>query len=103
MALGEQAALAKERERIKAHLKLGHQAGNLEVAAKFIEEGKSVMSEEVQSEYLSLRMVKQAVDARNQDNPGSITTGGEGEEDDAKAMAAFDAGYAGREFGKGGR
>jgi ATP-dependent protease ClpP protease subunit len=96
MALGEAAALAKEKERIAAHIKLGRQAGSLETAAKFIEDGKSVMSEEVQSEYLSLRMGKKAVDDRNGDNPPPINTGGEGEEDDAKAMAAFEAAYAGK-------
>jgi hypothetical protein len=103
LALGEAAALAREQERVAAHLKLGRQAGNLEVAAKFIEAGKSVMSEEVQSEYLSFRMGKQAADARNQDNPGDLQTGGEGEEDDAKAMAAFEAAYKGKNTTTGGK
>jgi ATP-dependent protease ClpP protease subunit len=100
IAMGESGALAKEKERVAAHLKLGRQAGNLEVAAKFIEDGKSVMSEEVQSEYLSLRMGKQALDNRNADNPPPLNTGGgDGAEDDAKLMAAFDAGLSGKEFG----
>jgi ATP-dependent protease ClpP protease subunit len=103
MALGETAALAKEKERVAAHLKLGRQAGSLETAAKFIEAGKSVMSEEVQSEYLTFRMGKQAADARNQDNPGEMQTGGEGEEDDAKAMASFEAAYNGKNTAFGGK
>jgi hypothetical protein len=102
-ALGEQAALAREKERIAAHLKLGRQAGNLDVAARFIEAGKSVMSDDVQSEYLALRMGKQATDARSQDNPGAMQTGGEGEEDDAKAMASFEAAYNGKNTAFGGK
>jgi hypothetical protein len=102
MALGEKAAIEKERERVNAHLKLGESVNSLETAAKYIREGASVMSEEVHSEYLSLSMKKQAVDNRTTDNPGAIQTGGGESEDDAKAMAAFEAAYSGKEF-RGGK
>jgi hypothetical protein len=102
MALGEKAAIEKERERVNAHLKLGENAGSLETAAKYIRDGVSVMSEEVQSEYLSLSMKKNAVNNRTADNPGAIHTGGNESEDDARAMAAFEATYSGKEY-RGGK
>jgi ATP-dependent protease ClpP protease subunit len=99
---GKEAGRKEERERTVAHLKLGETSGSLETAAKYIRDGSSVTSEEVQSEYLSLRMNKQALASRTADNPGSVTTGGEEVEDDAKAMAIFESAYAGKEY-KGGK
>jgi hypothetical protein len=99
---GKEAGRKEERERTAAHLKLGETAGSLETAAKYIRDGASITSEEVQSEYLSLRMDKQAAASRTADNPGSVTTGGEEVEDDAKAMAIFESAYAGKEY-KGGK
>jgi hypothetical protein len=99
---GKKAGIKEERERTAAHLKLGEKCGSLETAAKYIRDGSSVTSEDVQSEYLSLRIGRQAVNNRNADDPGSVTTGGEESEDDTKAMAIFEAAYAGKEF-KGGK
>jgi ATP-dependent protease ClpP protease subunit len=100
---GEEAGIKKERERTAAHLKLGEASGSLETAAKYIKDGSSVTSESVQAEYLSLKVGKKAVDDRKDDNLGSIVPGGEEEsQDDARAMAIFEAAYAGREF-KGGK
>jgi ATP-dependent protease ClpP protease subunit len=101
-AKGKEAGVKAERERTAAHLKLGETSGSLETAAKYIRDGASVTSEEVQSEYLSLRMGQQALAARAEDNPGSVTPGEEEAEDDIKAMAIFDAAYAGKEY-KGGK
>jgi ATP-dependent protease ClpP protease subunit len=101
-AEGKEAGAKVERERTAAHLKLGETSGSLETAAKYIRDGSSVTSEEVQSEYLSLRMGQQALAARLADNPASVTPGGEEVEDDAKAMAVFESAYAGKEF-KGGK
>jgi ATP-dependent protease ClpP protease subunit len=98
MALGEKAAIDKERERVNAHLKLGEKAGSLETAAKYIRDGASVMSDEVQSEYVSLWMNKKNIDDRNADNPPNLQAGGDGSEDDAKAMAAFEAGYVNKNY-----
>jgi ATP-dependent protease ClpP protease subunit len=98
LALGEESGIKKERERANAHLKLGERAGALEAAAKYIKDGSSVMSEEVQSEYLSLMMDKKNIDNRNSDDPPPVQPGDGDSDDDAKAMAAFDAGYAGKDF-----
>jgi hypothetical protein len=100
---GEEAGIKKERERTAAHLKLGETSGSLETAAKYIKDGSSVMSEAVQADYLSLKVGQKALADRNADNPGAVVPGGEEEsQDDAKAMAIFDAAYAGKEF-KGGK
>jgi hypothetical protein len=42
------------------------------------------------------------VNSRNADNPGAIQTGGGESEDDAKALAAFEAAYSGKEY-RGGK
>jgi hypothetical protein len=98
---GKEAGVKVERERTAAHLKLGETSGSPETAAKYIRDGSSVTSEEVQSEYLSLRMGQQALAARIDDNPGSVVPGGEEVEDDVKAMAIFESAYAGKEFNGG--
>jgi hypothetical protein len=91
-ALGQNA----ERERVSAHLKLAEKSHSYETAAKFITEGASVMSEAVQSEYLALAMNAQHNGNRIGDNPPPVNTGDDAE-DDAKALAAFEKGYASKE------
>jgi hypothetical protein len=44
-ALGEKAALEKERARVSAHITLGKAAGSLETAVKYIESGESSLDE----------------------------------------------------------
>jgi ATP-dependent protease ClpP protease subunit len=96
-ALGEKAALEKERARVNAHLMLGKEAGSLETAAKYIEEGKSSMDEAVRAEYLALSMKQNRIAARNADNVGDIDTSQGGEEIDAKALShAFSLGVQGK-------
>lgn len=92
-ALGQNA----ERERVTAHLKLAKEARSYEAAVKYIEEGASVSSESVRAEYLALAMKAQHNANRLADNPGDLNTGDGGGADDAKAMAAFEKGYSGRE------
>jgi ATP-dependent protease ClpP protease subunit len=91
-ALGQNA----ERERVTAHLKLAEKGHCYETAAKYIQDGASVMTESVQAEYLTLLANAQHNTARLGDNPGDIQTGDD-TVDDAKALAAFDKGYSGRE------
>ncbi|MDR1251100.1 MAG: hypothetical protein LBK62_02930 [Treponema sp.] len=96
-ALGEKAALEKERARVNAHLMLGKEAGSLETAAKYIEEGKSSMDEAVRAEYLALSMKQNRIAARNEDNVGDIDTSQGGEDIDAKAIShAFSLGVQGK-------
>jgi ATP-dependent protease ClpP protease subunit len=96
-ALGETAALEKERARVSAHLMLGKEAGSLETAAKYIEEGKSSMDEAVRGEYLALSMKNNRIAARNEDDVGDINTSQGGEDIDAKALShAFSLGVQGK-------
>ncbi|MDR1253341.1 MAG: Clp protease ClpP [Treponema sp.] len=96
-ALGEKAALEKERARVNAHLTLGKEAGSLETAAKYIEEGKSSMDEAVRAEYLALSMKNNRIAARNADDVGDINTSQGGEDIDAKALShAFSLGVRGK-------
>ncbi|MDR1587506.1 MAG: Clp protease ClpP [Treponema sp.] len=91
-ALGQNA----ERERVTAHLKLAEKGHCYETAAKYIQDGASVMTESVQAEYLTLLANAQHNAARLGDNPGDVHTGDD-TVDDAKALAAFDKGYLNRE------
>jgi ATP-dependent protease ClpP protease subunit len=96
-ALGEKAALEKERARVNAHIMLGKEAGSLETAAKYIEEGKSSMDEAVRAEYLALSMKNNRIAARNADDVGDINTSQGGEDVDAKAIShAFALGVQGK-------
>jgi len=98
-ALGEKAALDKERARVSAHIMLGKEAGSLETAVKYIESGESSMDEKIRAEYLALSMKKNRIDARNADEPGDVNVGAAGEAD-AKAIAdAFRAGVQGKKIG----
>jgi ATP-dependent protease ClpP protease subunit len=96
-ALGEKAALEKERARVNAHLMLGKEAGSLETAAKYIEEGKSSMDEAVRAEYLALSMKQNRIAARNADDVGDINASQGGEDLNAKAIShAFTLGVQGK-------
>jgi ATP-dependent protease ClpP protease subunit len=93
---GKEAGSKEERERVEAHLKLGEESGSMKIAAQFIREGKTVMSNEVQAEYLSARMNKNALDARGQDNPPPLSPGNG--DDDAAMEAAWSKGVSGKDL-----
>jgi hypothetical protein len=97
---GKEAGEKSERERVEAHLKLGEDSGNLKIAAQFIRDGQSVMSDKVQAEYLSARMNKGAINARNEDNPPPINGAGAsgGAADDAAMEAAWEKGLSGKDL-----
>jgi hypothetical protein len=95
---GKEAGAKEERERVEAHLKLGEDSGSMKVAAQFIREGKSVMEDKVQAEYLSARMNNGALKAREQDNPPPLNPpAGGGADDDAAIEAAWNHGIAGKD------
>jgi ATP-dependent protease ClpP protease subunit len=99
-AEGKEAGEKSERERVEAHLKLGEDSGNMKIAAQFIREGESLMSNKVQAAYLSARMNSGAINARNADNPPPIT-GAEssgGAVDDAAMEAAWEKGLSGKDL-----
>ena len=97
-ALGEKAALEKERARVNAHILLGREAGSLETAVKYIENGESSMDEKIRAEYLALSMKKNRLEARDADEPGEINVNQEDGEADEKAIAnAFRAGVQGKD------
>jgi hypothetical protein len=96
-AKGKDAGVQEERGRVSAHLKLGEDAGNLKVAVQFIRDGKSVMTDEVQAEYLSARMNSQALNNSLLDNVPPVN-GASGEGADAAALeAAWNNGLSGRD------
>lgn len=100
-ALGEQAGISKERERVCAHIKLGEQSGSLETSAKFIKDGSQIGSDTVQADYLSMAMAKQQNKNRIEDNPADTgnTPAMQKTTDAAELAAAFDAGAQGKEIG----
>jgi hypothetical protein len=70
----------------------------MKISAQFIREGKSVMEDKVQAEYLSARMNKSALNAREQDNPPPLNPpSGGGADDDAALEAAWNNGMAGKD------
>jgi ATP-dependent protease ClpP protease subunit len=99
---GKEAGVKEERERVSAHLKLGEESGSMKVAAQFIKDGKSVMENSVQAEYLSARMNNGALQLRNADDPPAITPPNGESADEAALEAAWNSGIAGKEF-KGGK
>ncbi|MCL2093812.1 MAG: Clp protease ClpP [Treponema sp.] len=101
-ALGEKAALEKERARVNAHILLGKEAGSLDTAVKYIESGESSMDEKIRAEYLALSMKNNRLQARDDDDPGDINVGSEGEADEKDIAQAFRAGVQGKEL-KGGK
>jgi hypothetical protein len=99
-AEGKEAGEKSERERVEAHLKLGEDSGNMKIAAQFIREGETIMSNKVQAAYLSARMNSGAINARNEDNPPPITGAGSNGEaaDDAAMLAAWEKGISGKDL-----
>jgi ATP-dependent protease ClpP protease subunit len=95
-AEGKEAGGNEERERVEAHIKLGEESGDMKICAQFIREGETVLSNKVQAEYLSARMKKNAIDARNQDNPPPIVPGSP--DDDAAEEAAWKQGISGKDI-----
>lgn len=100
-ALGETAGIDKERARVNAHLLLGEKSGSLALAAKHIKAGVSSGDETAQAEYYAAKMDAAHLTARNADNVGAVTTGGENGAaiDDAKLEKAFKDGAAGLKTG----
>jgi ATP-dependent protease ClpP protease subunit len=95
---GKESGVKEERERVEAHLKLGEDCGSMKIAAQFIREGKTVMENKVQAEYLSARMNNSALNARNTDNPPPLNPVGDGEADDAAQDAAWAMGQSGKDL-----
>jgi ATP-dependent protease ClpP protease subunit len=96
---GKDAGEKAERERVEAHLKLGAESGSMKIAAQFINEGKTVMSNEVQAAYLSARMNKGLANQRIADNPPDLEGGsGGGGDDDAAMEAAWGKGISGKDL-----
>jgi ATP-dependent protease ClpP protease subunit len=100
-ALGEKAALEKERSRIAAHIRLGEKTNAMDIAMKHIRGGASVTDEAVNDEYLEAAMDRKRIDARNADDPPPVNTGSDdgGGMDDEKIAAAFEHGLKGRDAG----
>ncbi|MCL2410062.1 MAG: Clp protease ClpP [Treponema sp.] len=98
-ALGEKAALEKERARVQAHIMLGKEAGALDTAVKYIEGGESSMDEKIRAEYLALSMKKSRLEARNDDDVGDTNLGGDGKADGKALADAFRAGVRGKMIG----
>ncbi|MCL2381346.1 MAG: Clp protease ClpP [Treponema sp.] len=96
-ALGEQAALEKERSRVQAHIMLGTEAKALEIAVKYIQGGESTTEEKIHAEYIQASMRNSRIDARNADDPGEINTdNADGAADPAALTKAFWAGAQGK-------
>jgi ATP-dependent protease ClpP protease subunit len=103
-ALGEKAALEKERQRVAAHIKRGEKCGAMDIALKHIQGGKAVTEEEVNEEYFTAALDRRREEARMGDNvpPLGFSGNGEGADDNAMA-AAWDAGVrSGQRGNKGG-
>ena len=97
-ALGEKAAMEKERARVSAHLKLAAKCGAHELAVKFIAEGKSTADADVQGAYMDYAMRQSKIQNRADDDPPATQTeSGNKDADEAALIAEFDKGF----FGKG--
>jgi len=96
LALGEKAALEKEQKRVSAHIKVGKECGDLELAVKFIQEGKSIQDDEVHADYMAAAMKNRHLKDRNLDNPGSVKTEGSDEADEKEIMSSFNLGFSGK-------
>lgn len=88
----EQAGVDKEKRRVSAHMKLGKATNSMDLAQKFIEEGRSTMDEDVNAEYLTAGMNKTDLDNRQTDNPD---TGQQPTETPDAHLDAFEAGMTG--------
>jgi ATP-dependent protease ClpP protease subunit len=94
---GKEAGMKEERERVEAHLKLGEETGSPKIAAQFIREGKNIMDNAVQAEYLSARMNNASLNLRNADDPPNVTPANNEGADDAALEMAWNAGLAGKD------
>jgi ATP-dependent protease ClpP protease subunit len=97
-AEGKETGVKEERERAEAHLKIGEESNCLKISAQFIREGKALMDNKVQAEYLSAQMKNAALLARNQDNPGPLNPAGGEPADDAAMEAAWSLGQQGKDL-----
>jgi hypothetical protein len=72
----------------------------MKIAAQFIREGETIMSNKVQAAYLSARMNRGAINARNADNLPPINGAGSsgGAADDAAMEAAWEKGLSGKDL-----
>lgn len=93
---GKEAGVKEERERVEAHLKLGQDCGNMKIATQFISEGKTIMDNKVQGEYLSARMNNQALNNRLADDPPPINPANGESVDDAALESAWNRGVSGK-------
>lgn len=70
----------KESDRVNAHITMGRQCGNIELAAKNIEEGKE-FNHTITAEYMAEGMKNTVIQNRKDDDPGSTETETEGGDD----------------------
>jgi hypothetical protein len=81
---------------------LGEKTGALAIAAKYIKSGVSTSDETAQAEYYAANLDHLHLANRDSDNIGALHTeegagkGAGGGADDAKLLAAFESGYAGK-------
>lgn len=95
---GKEAGKSEERKRADCLLKLGETSGSMKHAAQFIREGKSVMDEDVQTEFLTARMNNAALGNRLEDDPPPVDgASGDEEADNAAQDAAWKHGVSGRD------
>jgi ClpP class serine protease len=85
-------AVAKERDRVAAHLTMGEASGDMATAIEAIKAGDS-MSESLQAKYMAAGMTKNNMQARADDNPEAIeveaVAATESEEWAAKALKSL--------------
>ncbi|MDR0785573.1 MAG: Clp protease ClpP [Treponema sp.] len=96
-AEGAKSAVEQERLRVAVHIKMGRKVGNMELAVKFIENGKSASDEDVNDAYFEAALAKSCLDARQADDPPPLNLAG-GADDDAVAKA-FTLGAQGKGIG----
>lgn len=82
---------AAERDRVSAHLTLGEASGDMATAVKAVEDGVG-MTASLQAKYMAAGMNRNAVTAREEDNPAAIDAQSDSVEEkgadaDAKASA----------------
>ncbi len=65
--LGREEGGKKEHTRVMAHLKLGQKVGAMDLAAKYIESGASVMDEDVHADYLAAGLNRNERQTRQQE------------------------------------
>ena len=87
---GKEAGIEKERDRVKAHLTLGNQAGAMEAAIKHIEAGDG-MTQAITAEYLAAGMNKNDLASRQSDDNklGDLSTSDKGDDGNAQFAQAL--------------